>query len=348
MKCFKCEKEIQGQVKYCPRCGTYLGFSDELIQRAIQGDEAAQAELYNRTYSDVYFTILSITKDEDLIMDMVQDTYLTAFRKLEQLKDSDSFCAWLKRIAHNRTLNALRDRRVLHTATTISTETEVVLEIEDDRIESLPEASMDQKETSRLVREILDALPEDQRIVVGMYYYDQLSVSEIAEELGEEPFWHTQETFGLIENHLRQNPKVIIVDEVDYLIEKSTVETLRDLHDKTGCPIVLVGMASADKKLARYPHLIDRIYKSFRFEPFDSDDIKEILTELTEISFTDEAVDYLATRTNQFRQLVKLINRIEKLAKTNQIQTLDEYTLKGILNERQNIASLQTPRQIYA
>lgn len=183
MKCFKCEKEIQGQVKYCPRCGTYLGFSDELIQRAIQGDEAAQTELYNRTYSDVYFTILSITKDEDLIMDMVQDTYLTAFRKLEQLKDSDSFCAWLKRIAHNRTLNALRDRRVLHTATTISTETEVVLEIEDDRIESLPEASMDQKETSRLVREILDALPEDQRIVVGMYYYDQLSVSEIAEEL---------------------------------------------------------------------------------------------------------------------------------------------------------------------
>lgn len=166
-------------------------------------------------------------------------------------------------------------------------------------------------------------------------------LSEIAEELGEEPFWHTQETFTLIENHLRQNPKVIIVDEVDYLIEKSTVETLRDLHDKTGCPIVLVGMASADKKLARYSHLVDRIYKSFRFEPFDSDDIKEILTELTEISFTDEAVEYLATRTNQFRQLVKLINRIEKLAKTNQIQTLDEYTLKGILNEKQNITSLQ-------
>lgn len=100
-------------------------------------------------------------------------------------------------------------------------------------------------------------------------------------------------------------------------------------------------MASVDKKLSRYPHLVDRIYKSFRFEPFDFDDIKEILTELTEISFTDEAVDYLATRTNQFRQLVKLINRIEKLANTNEIQTLDEYTLKGILNEKQNIAPLQ-------
>lgn len=166
-------------------------------------------------------------------------------------------------------------------------------------------------------------------------------LSEIAEELGEEPFWHTQDTFTLIENHLRQNPKVIIVDEVDYLIEKSTVETLRDLHDKTGCPIVLVGMTSVDKKLSRYPHLVDRIYKSFRFEPFDSDDIKEILTELTEISFTDEAVDYLATRTNQFRQLVKLINRIEKLAQTNEIQELDEYILRNLLNEKQNIAPLQ-------
>lgn len=93
-------------------------------------------------------------------------------------------------------------------------------------------------------------------------------LSEIAEELGEEPYWHTQETFELIENYLRQNPKIIIVDEIDYLIEKHTVETLRDLHDKTTCPIVLVGMGAADKKLARYPHLVDRLYKTLRFEQF--------------------------------------------------------------------------------
>lgn len=63
----------------------------------------------------------------------------------------------------------------------------------------------------------------------------------------------------MIENHLRQHPKTIIVDEIDYLIEKHTVETLRDLHDKIDCPIVLVGMGAADKKLARYPHLTDRL-----------------------------------------------------------------------------------------
>ena len=159
-------------------------------------------------------------------------------------------------------------------------------------------------------------------------------LSEIAEELGEEAFYHSQETFTLIENNLRQNSKVIIVDEVDYLIDKSIIETLRDLHDKTGCPVVLVGMGAVDKKLARYPHLMDRIYKKLKFEKFNSDDIKEILTELTDLKFKDDAIEYLATRTNQFRQLVKLINRIEKLMKTNQIEELDEYTMKGLLNER--------------
>ncbi len=166
-------------------------------------------------------------------------------------------------------------------------------------------------------------------------------LTEIAEELGEDPYWHTQETFTLIENHLRQNPKTIIVDEIDYLMEKHTVETLRDLHDKTGCPIVLVGMGSADKKLARYPHLMDRVYKQLKFEQFNQEDISDILNQLTDLSFTEDAINYLATRTNQFRQLVKLINKIEKLSKTNQIEELDECTLKGLLNERANIKALQ-------
>lgn len=166
-------------------------------------------------------------------------------------------------------------------------------------------------------------------------------LSEIAEEIGEDPYWHTQETFSLIENHLRQNPKVIIVDEIDYLIEKHTVETLRDLHDKTGCPIVLVGMGAADKKLARYPHLMDRVYRQLKFEQFNQEDISDILSQLTDLSFTDDAIYHLATRTNQFRQLVKLINKIEKLSQTNQIKELDEYTLKGLLNERANIKTLQ-------
>ena len=93
-------------------------------------------------------------------------------------------------------------------------------------------------------------------------------LSEIVEELGEEAYWHLHDNFEIIENILREHSKVIIVDEIDYLIDKNIIETLRDLHDKTACPVVLVGMGAADKKLARYPHLMDRIYKKLKFEKF--------------------------------------------------------------------------------
>lgn len=105
--------------------------------------------------------------------------------------------------------------------------------------------------------------------------------------------------------------------------------------------MVLVGMGMIDKKLSRYPHLMDRIYKKLKFEAFNSNDIQEIIKNLTELEFTQDGLEYLATRTNQFRQLVKLINNIEKLANTNQINVLDEYTLKGLLNERPNLKALQ-------
>ena len=160
----------------------------------------------------------------------------------------------------------------------------------------------------------------------------------IVEELGERPFFSMQENFNLILKHLRIEPKIIIVDEVDYLFNyHNAIEILRDIQDNTGVPIVLVGMGMVDKKIARLKHFNDRIYKKLKFEHFDEIDIKEILESMTELNFSDDAITYLATRTNQFRQLVKLINHIEKLSKTNEIKDLDEYVLKGLLNERQSI-----------
>ena len=173
-------------------------------------------------------------------------------------------------------------------------------------------------------------------------------LSEVAEELGEEAFWHIQDTFNLVEHKLKQNPKPLIIDEVDYLVNNNVIEILRDLHDRTMCPMILVGMINIDKKLSRYPHLKDRIYKTFKFEPYDKQDIKQILSELSEIPIMNDGLEYLATRHNQFRQIVKLINKIEKLAKTNELKELNEKNLRSILNEGQNITALQTSKQIFA
>lgn len=157
----------------------------------------------------------------------------------------------------------------------------------------------------------------------------------IVEELGERPFFFMQENYNLILKHLRTEPKIIIVDEVDYLFNyHNAIEILRDIQDNTGVPILLVGMGMLDKKIARLKHFNDRIYKKLKFEHFNENDIKEILESLTELNFTDDAITYLATRTNQFRQLVKLLEKIEKLSKTNSIDDFDEYVLKGLLKER--------------
>ena len=173
-------------------------------------------------------------------------------------------------------------------------------------------------------------------------------LSEIAEELGEEAFWHIQDTFNLVEQKLKQNPKPLIIDEVDYLVPNNVIEILRDLHDRTMCPMILVGMINIDKKLSRYPHLKDRIYKAFKFEPYNKQDIKQILSELSEIQITNDGLEYLATRHNQFRQIVKLINKIEKFAIINDLTEFNETNLRGILSERQNITTLQTPKEIFA
>ncbi len=178
------------------------------------------------------------------------------------------------------------------------------------------------------------------RAVQGMS--NRWLLSEIVEELGEEAFWHTQETFNLIISKLKYNPKTIIIDEIDYLIEKHTIEILRDIHDKTGCPLVLVGMNNIDKKLSRYPHFIDRIYKSFKFESYTKEDVELIVSELSNLSFTQDAIEYLSTRTNQFRQIIKLINKAERLAKTNQIELFDENMIRRLFNVRQSLATVQT------
>ena len=77
-------------------------------------------------------------------------------------------------------------------------------------------------------------------------------------------------------------PLLIIVDEIDYLLaDFRTIETLRDLHDETGVPIVLVGMQLAKHKLKKHTHLFDRISEIYNFAEFEYVDTKQIVEEIS-------------------------------------------------------------------
>ena len=159
-------------------------------------------------------------------------------------------------------------------------------------------------------------------------------LSEIVKELDEVPCYTSQRLFEQIEEKLKYNPKILVVDEIDYLFSnKHTIETLRDIHDKLGIPVLLVGMELADKKLQKYGYINDRIFAKLKFEKLSNDDFKEIIETLSEVEFSDSAIRYITNRNLQFRQIVKVITKAEQLANTNKLSEISEEIIKGVINE---------------
>lgn len=160
-------------------------------------------------------------------------------------------------------------------------------------------------------------------------------LEKVVEELGEAPSKKTTDLMKQCIAHLRLKPQVIVIDEVDYLINHMRiVETLRDLHDLTGAPIVLIGMQEAKTKLGKFRHLYDRISEIVEFKPFSKEDMEVIVEELSEIKITDEAKEIFFEKTNRFRQVIKGISMLENLAKTNGLNKIDVKQVKGLTIEQ--------------
>lgn len=142
-------------------------------------------------------------------------------------------------------------------------------------------------------------------------------LSDLVADLGETPQYNISALFEQATRKLIEKPQMLIIDEVDYLINESrAIETIRDLHDKTGIPVLLVGMGAVDKKLRRYKHLFDRIIEIYKFEPFNLDDAKEIIRTISEVYIEDEVIEEIHKRANRFRQIVNILTKIEHLAKS--------------------------------
>ena len=159
----------------------------ELIDRAKAGDQKAFTALYEATSQEVYRTVRSMVRDEDLGLDIQQDAYVSAFTHLDQLSEPAKFPTWLRTIAANLTRNALRKRNPLLFSELEGEEGEGLPELPDLSPESSPELRLEREETAAYVREILDGLTDGQRMLVGLYYYEQRSVGAIAAELHVSP-----------------------------------------------------------------------------------------------------------------------------------------------------------------
>ena len=157
-------------------------------------------------------------------------------------------------------------------------------------------------------------------------------LEEIVKELDEIPRFLTSDNFNIVVKKLKQNQQVIFIDEIDYLMNNyKTIETLRDIHDETGCPIIFIGMGLAHRKLERYKHLYDRFSEILKFETFGVNDLSQIINQLSEISFTPDAIEYIHTKYNRFRQIVQLINQMEIFAKDNNLAEINMEVISQII-----------------
>ena len=90
-------------------------------------------------------------------------------------------------------------------------------------------------------------------------------------------------------------------------------------------------MGLAHRKLERYKHLYDRFSEILKFETFGVDDLSQIIGKLSEITFTPDAIEYIHTKYNRFRQIVQLINQMETFVKDNNLAEINMEVISQIL-----------------
>lgn len=150
----------------------------ELVLSAKNGNKKAFDKLYKLTSNDVWFTCVSLLKDEENAKDIMQETYITAFLKLDTLKDEEKFCGWLTAIATNKSKNKLKGKVEYQIDDEI-----LIAETETDEL-MLPEEYITKTEKRKVLLQIMeDTLSFNQYQTVLMFYFDEMSISEIAQGL---------------------------------------------------------------------------------------------------------------------------------------------------------------------
>lgn len=147
-----------------------------LVLQAGQGDRAAFGELYEETGRSVYFNCLKLLGNAQQAEDITQDTFMKALEKLDSLKEPENFSAWVNRIAINNCKMYFRKN-----PRTAEEESEKIIDDTPDS-ELIPDDYADSEEKRRIIMNIIDtALTDEQRQTIILYYFDMMSVAEIAE-----------------------------------------------------------------------------------------------------------------------------------------------------------------------
>lgn len=148
-----------------------------LVEKIKKGDNKSFEKLYKLTEREVWFTCISFLKNETTAQDIMQETYITAFLKIQSLEKSSQIRSWLNRIAVNKCKNYLKGKGEIQLDDEIFENQAIV----DEHI-SIPEEYISDKAKREIILSIMqEVLSDVQYQTVIMHYFNEMTVDEIAE-----------------------------------------------------------------------------------------------------------------------------------------------------------------------
>ncbi|MEZ4797300.1 MAG: RNA polymerase sigma factor [Flavobacteriaceae bacterium] len=150
---------------------------EQLVQQCKSGNQYAQLEVYNRYYKAMYNTAIRIVKDSFEAEDIMQDSFLTAFTKLDSLKDVVTFGSWLKRIVINNSIYHFNKNNKYNEVAL----DDVLFKVEDDEDGIASDYEFTNLRAQQIM-ETMKTLKDNYRVALTLHLiegYDHDEVSEI-------------------------------------------------------------------------------------------------------------------------------------------------------------------------
>ena len=178
-----------------------------LVTAAQNGDTDALGTLFESSYNDIYNFALATVKDKDLAENITQETCVEVMNTISNLRDPLAFNSWVRRITYHQCTRYFKKRKDVLVDENEDGET-IFDTLQDDNIEDLPQEIAERKDLQDIIKEMLYSLPEEQRSAMMMYYFEEMSVKEIAEvqEVSE----------GTIKSRLNYGRKALMSSVNDY------------------------------------------------------------------------------------------------------------------------------------
>ena len=151
--------------------------NDQLyIAKVINGDTNSFAYLVD-SYKDMVFSLAyKMTKNKEESEEVSQDTFIKAYKNLNKFKGESKFSTWLYRIAYHTSLDQIKKNKNNNATFEIHEVTLNQIQSEDGILQGI-----ERKERAKIMDECLLRLPEEERSILWMFYYDELSLKEIVE-----------------------------------------------------------------------------------------------------------------------------------------------------------------------